>query len=135
MGEIYFAKGDFKNAVTNYEIANKLKPKKFNLLFAIAESHFANKNFSLAIKFMNEAFVVEPYNPLVPYKLANYHDAKMENEVAKIYFIESEILRENYSKAKLLFKTLMSDLEDKNVKLDGFYLKKIDDMKDVLSRK
>ena len=135
LGEIYFAKGDFNNAILNYEKANKLKPKKFNILFAIAESYFANKNFSLAIKFMNEAFIVEPYNPLVPYKLANYHDAKMENEVAKIYFIESEILRENYSKANLLFKNLMSDLKEKNVKLDGFYLKKIDDIKDVLSRK
>lgn len=135
LAEIYFKKGDFASSISSYQKAISIKPKNFNFLFGMAESQFANKNFSLAIKFMNEAFTLEPYNPLVPYKLANYHSAKSEIYPAKIYFLESEILRQNYSKAKFLLRNLNEDLKSNNIKLNDFYSKKISDISDVLSKK
>lgn len=126
---------DFNSSIEFYHKALTLKPRNFHFLFGIAESYFLKKDYKSAIKYMTEAWVMEPYNPQIPYKLAFYYNASGEFLIAKIFFLESEVLRENYPKAKDLLKQIKLDANFKNNVIDESYIKKVQNIEQLLKTK
>jgi predicted Zn-dependent protease len=133
LAEIQTKQGDFVSANKNYKKAVDLSPRNFGLLFGLAESYYSMGNTQMAIKTMNTAFEIEPWNPSIPFKLATYHNKKNETKIAQIYFLESEVLRENYPRAKLLLGRINKSRG--NSSLSPFYLKKLQDIEDLLKSK
>jgi predicted Zn-dependent protease len=109
LGELEHKNFNYNSAIAYFSKSLDLKPNEFLFLFQIAQSYFENKDFETAIRHLEKASKIEPYNPQVPFKLAEIYSQKKENTIAKIYFIESEILRQNYQKAKILLKNLQQE--------------------------
>lgn len=131
MGEAFTKEGDFKGALQYYKKAADLMPNNFVLLFELAETLALLKNYSEAIKVMHEAFRLEPYNPQCAFRLAGYYNSLGNIINAKIYFLETEVLRENYKKAKFLLKTI----KNSKIAVDESQRKKLEDIEETLQLK
>lgn len=135
MGELSYKVGDFKSSLSYYKKSDVLMPNNFILLFQIAEVYFALDDYQMAIKFMNRALLLEPYNPQGSFKLATYYSKMGRDITAKIYFLETETLRQNWKKAKELLRLIKIEMRSSNEELSSADLKKLQDIVATLKTK
>ena len=126
---------EFEKSIIFYNKALSLSPKNFNFVFGISESYFLKGDYKMAIRYMTEAMLQEPLNPQVPYKLASFYNASGEFLIAKIFFLESEVLLQRYSKARELLKQIKMDDDFKNNKIPINYKKKVLNIEELLKNK
>lgn len=129
--DIAAKQGNFRLAVQNIKIAHSILPKDFGILFQYAEYFFFLQDFTNAIKYMKRAFLIEPLNPQVPLKLATFYNRIGQDTEARIYFLESEVLGQNFKKAKELVKSIRAS----QLVLNSYQSKKVQDIEDLLKQK
>ena len=135
LAEIKLKEGKFVESIEFYKKALAVKPNNFHFLLGIAENYNLLKNYDLAINYMQQALKQEPYNPQIPFRLANLYDAKGEGLIARIYFLESEVLRQNYPKAKALLVYIKSDIKNNKKPLDPQNTNRLKDIEEFLKNK
>ncbi len=131
IAEVEYKSQNYVKSVALIKKALEIRPKEFLFLMQLAESYIALKEYDLAIKQLEFASVQEPFNPQVSFKLANVYSLKGDEAVAQLYFIESEMARQNYPKATMLFNAF----KQRNYKIDPKFAQKVTDFNFYLSSK
>ena len=131
LSEINYKNQKYEEALNFIQKALQIKPNSFLFLLHRAEVYTALKQYDLAIKTLNQAQKIEPFNPKIPFNLASIYSITKEDALARLYFIESEILRQNYAKAKALF----SFFKSQNYKLEPPFDSKAQDIEYFLRQK
>jgi predicted Zn-dependent protease len=95
LGQIKVKQENYNDAIFHFSKALELKPDEFLFLLDFAEVYAIKKDFQKAIFYAEKALKKEPYNPQVTIKLAEFYSKKGESGIAKLYFIETEILQKS----------------------------------------
>lgn len=76
LGNLYYDTGDYKNAVTYYEMALAIDPKDYNVMTDMGSAYFALNNLDKALEVFQKVNQEQPDHALAWYNLGVVYKAK-----------------------------------------------------------